>query len=64
MYKLELPIFLEHIGGLGEQIVSDRDNSQLRKIPNASEIWQAVWELHPLKALGPYRYLRIFYKTY
>uniref|UniRef100_A0A2N9HFT5 Reverse transcriptase domain-containing protein n=1 Tax=Fagus sylvatica TaxID=28930 RepID=A0A2N9HFT5_FAGSY len=42
----------------------DRENFDLSRIPNASEIKNVVWDMNPLKALGPDGFPGLFFKRY
>uniref|UniRef100_A0A803QDU6 Reverse transcriptase domain-containing protein n=1 Tax=Cannabis sativa TaxID=3483 RepID=A0A803QDU6_CANSA len=44
--------------------VTSDDNSELCRVPTGSEIKDVIWNLHPLKALGPDGFSGVFFRTY
>lgn len=52
------------LGELVTRCISQKENSELIRIPSTEEVKQSIWDLHPLKSPGPYGFLGIFYRTY
>uniref|UniRef100_A0A2N9ID60 Reverse transcriptase domain-containing protein n=1 Tax=Fagus sylvatica TaxID=28930 RepID=A0A2N9ID60_FAGSY len=64
VFKSSHPIIPPDLEGLVSPCISDRENFDLSRIPNASEIKNVVWDMNPLKALGPDGFPGLFFKRY
>lgn len=64
LFKSNSPRIPLELEGLGEKVVTIEEIENLICIPNEKEVKKAIWNLHPLKSLGPDGYPGIFYRKY
>jgi hypothetical protein len=62
VFKSSHPIIPLDLEGLVSPCISNRENFDLSRIPNASEIKNVVLDMNPLKALGPDGFPSLFFK--
>ena len=53
-----------HLEGLLSPCISEARNNEISRIPDATEIREVVWSMHPLKASGPDGLPGLFFKKY
>lgn len=64
LFTLSHPRLGPDIDNLIWENITEDENNSLTRIPSEEEIKECVWSLHPLKSLGPDRFLGIFYRSY
>lgn len=64
MYQSTQPDIPFQLEGLISPCVTEAENESLSQIPEANEIKDVVWNMHPLKALGPDGFSGVFFKKY
>ena len=64
VFQSSHPQVPSHLEGLVSPCISEAENNKISKIPNAAEIREVVWSMHPLKALGPNGLPSLFFKKY
>ena len=64
MYQSTQPDIPFQLEGLISPCVTEAENESLSQIPEANEIKDVVWNMHPPKAPGPDRFSGIFFKKY
>ena len=64
VFQSSNPLISDNLEDLILPSISEVENEDLTRIPEINEIKEVVWEMHPLKALGPDGFSSLFYKKY